>query len=271
VGSNNSTVDAAVSLIAAGLVEKCGARSPVLTAGYVLKYERGGMPQHADEEGRYGAVVSLNAPGLCGGFKAPTDLFKYRAPNLVQRNKRQEYDHRKAMGHKSWEPHFQYDDICSQTCAGLSCDDMLQTGHTLEQLTTKWKCDCTFCSKAMPPLKKCNGSFDGGGTRFSALRDVLFVGDVGDAVLYGAHVRHGAEPVLTKGSRFVLALFFDDGRCASAEDDWDTFVTSLGVFVLLAALVAIALTDFDDQKAAATPDKQTNDNLKHQQNKRKNK
>ena len=113
------------------------------------------------------------------------------------------------------------------------------------------KCDCGVCASTSTTSEHDAYDFEGGGTRFSSLRDVVFSPELGGAVIHGARLKHGGEDV-TSGDRFVLAFFFDEALCQAAEQGaTDVLYTSLVVvFVLVPLLCWVAcFADFEEDSA----------------------
>ena len=105
-------------------------------------------------------------------------------------------------------PLLTYDEFCPANCLGQSCDDVEPHLRT--------KCDCGVCASTSTTSENDDYDFEGGGTRFSSLRDVVFSPEMGGAVVHGARLKHGGEDVIA-GDRFVLAFFFDEALCQAAE------------------------------------------------------
>mmetsp|Transcript_29384 Transcript_29384/g.90931 ORF Transcript_29384/g.90931 Transcript_29384/m.90931 type:complete len:258 (+) Transcript_29384:380-1153(+) len=77
--------------------------------------------------------------------------------------------------------------------------------------------------------------FVGGGTRFVDHGNATMFPRQGGAVLHGALVRHGAEPV--EGVRVVLALFYDEGYCTTSVE---FILEALGALAALAVAASLA-------------------------------
>ena len=137
-------------------------------------------------------------------------------------------------------PLLRYAEFCPANCLGQSCDEV--------EPQLRLKCDCGVCASTSTTRENDAYDFEGGGTRFSSLRDVVFSPKMGGAVVHGARLKHGGEDV-TSGDRFVLAFFFDEALCQAAEQGaTDVLYTSLVVvFVLVPLLVWVAFfADFED-------------------------
>ena len=121
---------------------------------------------------------------------------------------------------------------------------------------------CECAAWKLGPPRDGEAFFDGGGTRFSSLRDVTFYPDargrveiknwsprrrrrgvaatlcqqVGDAVVHGARLKHGGVDV-TNGTRYVLAFFFEEELCMLSQDNRNAYDVLYGtlIFVFLVA------------------------------------
>ena len=247
----------AIDATARAVVARCGAEEPVLVDGFVIKYAadagQSALGQHADG-GRYSSTVALNPPRRAGvAVPAYAALPPQTCPRRAAGDPRatcvdpaahperrfanESFD----FAHPLWEYEgsIRQRGLCPPTCAGETCDALLAV-HTRADLERRG-CDCATCARfaELGGPRAGEDYFDGGGTRFSSLRDATFFPDVGGAVVHGARLKHGAEAV-TGGDRFVLAFFFDERRCADAEAAFDTFATSLVVAAVVPVVLYIA-------------------------------
>lgn len=214
--SIEGVVERAAGLAISALRSRCSAADDLaLIDGFVIKYspqQQAALSAHEDD-GRCSATVALSRPQKSGVV---------------------------------W-PSGSKNDLCRPDCRGETCATWLLQGHSLEELETHWGCECSLCAPADPQSTDA-ADFEGGGTVFLRLANVTFLPALGDAVVHGAHVRHRAAEV-TRGTRYVLAFFFDSQLCHEAEDNLGTFLTSLVVIGILPFLVYIAIfADFEDQE-----------------------
>lgn len=138
-----------------------------------------------------------------------------------------------------------YDLMCPPTCRGATCDAWLVNGKTLDDLTD---CNCALCKEtnATRFASRPDYDFQGGGTRFSSLRDVTFFPDVGQSLALGGRLKHSAAPVASGVNR-ELVLWFDDALCARADNDFSVFAFSLVVVVTVPVVLIIVfcIMDYD--------------------------
>jgi len=239
--ARNATID--------DLIHRCGATDPVLHDGFVIKYStsrQAGLEQHGDG-GRYSATVALRRPRVSGVHvpdyaSSEPQTCELRKRGFANETCNAAFPERTfSREHFSAEyPLLTYDDFCPLNCLGQSCDDV--DAHL------RLKCDCGVCASTSTTRENDAYDFEGGGTRFSSLRDVVFSPEMGGAVVHGARLKHGGEDVIA-GDRFVLAFFFDEALCQAAEKGaTDVLYTSLVVvFVLVPLLVWVAFfADFED-------------------------
>ena len=233
------------------LVHRCGATDPTLHDGFVIKYStsrQAGLEQHGDG-GRYSATIALSRPRRTGVHVPDYASLEPQTCELRKRGFANETcnaefpERRFSREHFSAEyPLLTYDEFCPANCLGQSCDEVEPHLRT--------KCDCGVCASTSTTRENDDYDFEGGGTRFSSLRDVVFSPEMGGAVVHGARLKHGGEDVVA-GDRFVLAFFFDEALCQAAEKGaTDVLYTSLVVvFVLVPLLVWVAFfADFEDSK-----------------------
>lgn len=113
--------------------------------------------------------------------------------------------------------------------------------------------------ESLGPRRDGDAYVDGGGTRFSSLRDATFFPDVGEAVVHGARLRHGGGDVTGVAPRYVLAFFFDEELCYGADYDL-LYTTLICTFIIAPLLMWMIFTDFSESKGrknAAAPNAQT--------------
>mmetsp|Transcript_9289 Transcript_9289/g.28997 ORF Transcript_9289/g.28997 Transcript_9289/m.28997 type:complete len:337 (-) Transcript_9289:36-1046(-) len=228
------------------LVERCGATAPALKDGFVIKYSsrgQAGLDQHGDAC-RYSATVALTPPRHRG---VSVPAYASLPPQTCERRRSGDatetcvdpraYPERLfAREPFKWEfPLLEYAEF--GLCRGQKCDDL--------SVNERHGCECAAWK--LGPPRDGDAFFDGGGTRFSSLRDVTFYPDVGDAVVHGARLKHGGVDV-TNGTRYVLAFFFEEELCMLSQDNRNAYDVLYGtlifVFLVAPACAWIFFADF---------------------------
>ena len=268
-GASAAAAEAAVrkaaNATASDAVARCGAERPVLVDGFVIRYseEQTSLAQHGDG-GRWSSTVALNPPRRRGVFvppyaTLPPQTCARRAGDLQGKGKDPTAtcvdpnafpDRRFAQERFSFEhPLHEYDGcarspcLCPPTCMGETCDALVAIyNHSAASLEAAG-CDCALCASvaALGAPRAGDDFFDGGGARFSSLRDATFFPDVGEAVVHGARLKHGADAVAGGAPRYVLAFFYDEAKCRDADADFDAFATSLVVGAIVPVLVYVVV------------------------------